>query len=158
MLAGTILHILGVIVWVGGTLFIHRSVYPALMVDSKIPNGIEIYLIILKRFFPWMWIAIVLTIGSGYWIIFSYYGGLELLAYYIQIMSGLGLTMLVNSIVMHLVPYRGLRAAVESDEIDKAVKQARFLHRLMGANLVLGLVTILMAIAGPEIQSVIAYL
>jgi uncharacterized membrane protein len=68
------LHILGAVVWVGGMFAIYVCLRPAL-VTLETPQRLQLMRATFQKFFPWVWIAILLLLASGYWMLFTTFGG-----------------------------------------------------------------------------------
>jgi hypothetical protein len=68
------LHILGAVVWVGGMFAIYVCLRPALGTLEP-PQRLRLMRVTFQKFFPWVWIAILLLLASGYWMVFTVFGG-----------------------------------------------------------------------------------
>ena len=87
------LHLLGVIVWVGGMFFAHMALRPAAVEVLEPPLRLPLMKRTLDRFFPWVWASIAAILSSGYLILFVMLrSGAGL---HVQIMQGTGLIMVV---------------------------------------------------------------
>ena len=58
------LHILGAVVWVGGMFGIYACLRPALDTLEP-PQRLRLMRVTFQKFFPWVWIAILLLLASG---------------------------------------------------------------------------------------------
>lgn len=134
------LHLLAAIVWVGGMFFAHQALRPAaLKLDP--PLRLPLWRDTFARFFPWVWGAIVLLPLSGYWMLFKLYGGFATAGVHIHVMQLLGLVMIGIFLFVYFVPYRGLRSCVETKDFAAAANHLARIRKLVGVNIVLGLVT-----------------
>src|SRR5436190_22018005 len=68
------LHIFGAVVWVGGMFAIYVCLRPALGTLEP-PQRLQLMRVTLQKFFPWVWVAILLLLVSGYWMVFTTFGG-----------------------------------------------------------------------------------
>src|SRR6266536_3512554 len=68
------LHILGAVVWVGGMFAIYVCLRPALGTLEP-PQRLRLMRVTFQKFFPWVWLAILLLLASGYWMLFMTFGG-----------------------------------------------------------------------------------
>ena len=68
------LHIFGAVVWVGGMFAIYVCLRPAL-VTLEPPQRLRLMRVTFQKFFPWVWMAILLLLASGYSIVFIVFGG-----------------------------------------------------------------------------------
>src|SRR5262245_3132731 len=67
-------HILSAVVWVGGMFAIYVCLRPALGALEP-PQRFRLMRVTFQKFFPWVWIAILLLLASGYWMLFTTFGG-----------------------------------------------------------------------------------
>ena len=140
------LHLLGVVVWVGGMFFAHMALRPAAQALPP-PQRLPLLAAALSRFVAWTAAAILLLVASGIAMIVLL-GGMRAVGVYVHVMIGLGLVMIL--IYGHLVasPLKRLRAAVAASDWPGAGAAMTMARRLVGINLVLGLVTITVAVFG----------
>ena len=68
MSAALALHLLAVIVWVGGMFFAHKALRPAAAGLQQPPERLPLLKGVLDHFFRWVWVAIIAILASGYWI------------------------------------------------------------------------------------------
>ncbi len=136
------LHLLGTLVWVGGMFFAHMALRPA--ANGLLEPGQRLPLLhgVLSRFFPWVWMAIAAILGSGYWVFLSVMGGKAPL--YIHLMQGVGLLMVVIFSFIYFGPFRRMGAALKAGELAAAGRQMAVIRRLIGTNLILGLIATLL--------------
>ncbi|MEW8693487.1 MAG: hypothetical protein AB2535_20830, partial [Candidatus Thiodiazotropha endolucinida] len=67
------LHIIGVIIWVGGMFFAHMVLRPALNDTLEAPQRLSLLLRVFDGFFPWVWVAVIAIVASGFWMLFMFY-------------------------------------------------------------------------------------
>ena len=65
------LHIIAVVIWVGGMLFAHMALRPVAASQLEPPVRLKLWVGVFGRFFPWVWVCIAVILVSGFWIIFS---------------------------------------------------------------------------------------
>jgi uncharacterized membrane protein len=141
------LHVLSVVVWVGGMFFAYMALRPAAVEVLEPPLRLSLWVATFKRFFPWVWVAIVLILGSGYWMIFKF-GGFGNLPLYIHVMNGLGLLMMAIYLHVFFAPFQKLKKAVSAENWPEGGKQLAMIRMLVGTNTILGLLTIAIATGG----------
>ncbi|MEZ5447975.1 MAG: CopD family protein [Thiolinea sp.] len=142
------LHVLSVTIWVGGMFFAYMALRPVAASLLEPPMRLSLWREVFARFFPWVWAAVILLLGSGYWIIFAVYGGMAGSPLHIHIMSGLGLLMMAIFLHVFFAPYRRLIRAVNETRWPEGAKALNQIRQLIGLNLLLGLLTITVATAG----------
>ena len=141
-------HILSVVIWVGGMFFAYMAMRPAAASVLEPPKRLPLWLATFKRFFPWVWLAIITILASGYFIIFGVYQGFANTPIFAHVMNGLGTIMMLIFFHVFFAPYRRLTQAVNDQDWPaggKALNQIRF---LIGLNLLIGLITIVVATLG----------
>jgi uncharacterized membrane protein len=143
------LHILAIVVWVGGMFFAHMALRPAVAV---LPPALRLPLVTatLATFFRWVAAAVVTIIATGFLIIFAK-GGFEGVGGHVHVMTALGLVMASIYGFVVAVPFPRARAAVASNEWETAGLALTQVRRLVGVNLILGLVTLTVAILGHDV-------
>lgn len=137
-----ILHVLCAVLWVGGMAFAILVLRPSLSVLEP-PQRLALHAQVFRRFFLIVWHAMPLIILSGYAMIFLYFGGMGGVRWPVHVMLLLGLIMAVVFLVIFFGPYRAFRAAQDGPTRAAAADRIR---KLISANLVLGLVTIVVSL------------
>ena len=142
------LHILASIIWIGGMFFAHFMLRPSAIEILEPPLRLPLWVAVFKRFFFWVWIASILLPLTGYWMIFSVFGGMENTGNYIHIMSLTGLIMLVIYAYIFFKPFQALKQAVDEKNYPLGAKQIDTIRVLVTTNLYLGLLTVIIASGG----------
>ena len=143
------LHQLGTIVWVGGMFFAHIALRPAVGELLEPVQRMPLMLRVFDRFFRWVWAAIILLWASGLWIFLSLYGGKAGL--YVHLMMGTAALMTALFLVVWFFPYRTMKAAVAAEDWPGAAKSLARIRVIILTNLLLGLVTTVLGVAGPKV-------
>lgn len=139
------LHVLAVIIWVGGMFFAVYILRPA--TGPMTPaERLPLWGRTLARFFPWVWVSVVLLPSTGYWLIFDLHGGFEELPVPFHIMHVVGWVMILIFLHLWFAPYARFRKALVADDLAEAGKQLNIIRLLVTVNLYLGLFN---AIIGP---------
>jgi uncharacterized membrane protein len=148
MSAAITIHILSAIIWVGGMFFAHFMLRPSSNEILEPPLRLALWVAVFKRFFFWVWIASITIILSGYWMIFGIFGGMANTGTSIHIMSLMGLIMFAIYSFIFFKPYQALKLAVEEKNYPLGGQQMNKIRLLVTTNLVLGLLTVVIASAG----------
>ncbi|MGZ3640459.1 MAG: CopD family protein [Ktedonobacterales bacterium] len=141
------IHVLAVVVWVGGMFFAYmvlRQSAGPLEPEARLALWHRVF----RRFFPWVWSSIILLLASGYGMLFLYFGGFAGAPLYIHIMQGIGIIMMLLFLHLFFVPWRRFSDAVQRKHAPEAVKHLGQIRRMIAANLVLGLLTIIVGVSG----------
>ncbi|MEN8166331.1 MAG: hypothetical protein ABFR65_02515 [Pseudomonadota bacterium] len=140
------LHLLAAIIWVGGMFFAHMALRPAVNELLQPPQRLPLMLKVFDGFFPWVWGSVVSILVSGFWILFSVHGGEAPVSQWI--MAGIGCLMALIFAFIYTFPYKRMAAALLAGELPKAGAAMLLIRRLIGINLILGLLVSLLAVAG----------
>lgn len=137
-------HLLAMTVWVGGMAYTLMVLRPAMTVlDPTMRRSLHGQT--GKRFFLLVWHAMPLMLLTGWAMIFGVYGGFAHLPVNVNIMHTLGLIMAALFLVLFFGPWKRFRAAAGAEDAVTAMGSMR---RLIGINLLLGVVTIIVASLG----------
>ena len=111
-----LLHVLGVVIWVGGMFFAYMALRPVAAVQLEPPLRLRLWAGVFGRFFPWVWASIAVILATGFWIIFAIFGGMANAGMYVHLMLTLGLVMMAIFMHVYFAPYRRLKAAVQAED------------------------------------------
>src|SRR5512135_3617188 len=106
-----LLHVLGVVVWVGGMFVMHVAVRPAAVETLQPAQRLPLIAAALKRFFDWVAVAIVAVLASGIGMILEG-GGFRNAHLSVHVMFAIGLAMMAIFLHIRFAPFRRLQAAV----------------------------------------------
>ncbi|MFT7365271.1 MAG: putative membrane protein [Marinobacter psychrophilus] len=142
------LHTLSAVIWVGGMFFAYMAMRPAVGEVIAAEQRGELWCQTLTRFFRWVWLAIVLLLITGYWMIFKGFGGMAGAGWHIHAMQTLGLIMMLLFFHLYFAPFRRLKLAVAANDPQEGGRQVGKIRRLVGINLIIGLVVVAVGSAG----------
>lgn len=142
------LHVLAAVVWVGGMFFAYMALRPAAAKMLEPPQRLPLWSQTLRRFFLWVWIAIVVLLASGYWIIWLVFGGFGNVGAHVQIMQTTGIIMIMIFLHVFFAPYRRMNQAIAAHDFTRAGAELARIRRLVGINLILGLLTVIVGAGG----------
>lgn len=138
------LHLIAAVIWVGGMAFALLVVRPSLGV-LELPQRLVLHAQIFRRFFLVIWHAMPLQLLTGYLMLFVLLGGFAEVNWAVHLMHLLGLLMTAIFLVVFFGPWRAMRAAMAVHDRAAAAACVDRIRRLISANLVLGVVTVLVA-------------
>lgn len=141
------LHLLGAMVWVGGMFFAHMALRPAAVEVLEPPQRLPLMKRTLDRFFPWVWVAIALILSSGYGVLVGILGAGAGL--HVHVMHSIALIMVALFCYIYFLPYRQMGQALQAGDLPGAGIQLAAIRRIIGINLVLGLLTTVIGTAKP---------
>ncbi|MGZ8253849.1 MAG: CopD family protein [Burkholderiaceae bacterium] len=142
-----LLHVLGVVIWVGGMFLMHVAVRPAAVELLQPPQRLPLIASVLGRFFFWVDVAIVAVLVSGIGMILEG-GGFRNAHLSVHLMFAIGLAMMAIFLHIRFAPFKRLQAAVIASDWPLAAQRLDQVRQLVTTNLVLGVVTIAVATIG----------
>jgi uncharacterized membrane protein len=142
------LHVIAVIVWIGGSFFGVMALRPALA-ELDMPARARLYAGVVKRFLPWAWGAVVTLLATGFYMVStSFDGGISGTPWFVRLMMGLGIFMMMLLGHVSFAPYKRLKRALAEKDDALATKAMGQMGLVMMINLGLGLIVILAAMMG----------
>lgn len=139
------LHLLGTTVWVGGMFFAYMILRPVAAARLDAPARLALWEGVLAKFFAWVWVAVVLILASGVYRM----GQLGRPPHYVLAMFASGVLMMLIFGYVFFVPWRRLREAVAAQDWPAGGAALGRIRRLVGINLLLGLLTMAFGALGP---------
>ena len=132
------IHLLCAIVWIGGMFFAYVALRPVAASQLEPPQRLNLWAATFRRFFPWVWVAVLALPISGYWMVGAM-GGFGAVGLHIHIMNGLGLLMVLLYIHLFFAHYRPLLLRVAAGDWPAAGKSLASIRKIIAINLGLGL-------------------
>ena len=138
------LHVISDVIWVGGMFVAYMAVRPAAGEVLDPPQRLRLWTGIFRRFFPWVWAAVVVILATGFWMM----GEMARVPIYIMVMTAIGIVM--SAIFMHVYfsPFARLKASVAAEDWKAGGAALNQIRILVGTNLLLGIVNIAVATLG----------
>ncbi len=135
-------HVLCAVIWVGGMFFAYVVLRPSLSVLEPIQR-IALHTQIFRRFFLIVWHVMPLILLSGFAALFGLFGGPATAPWNISVMMLLGLIMSAIFLMIVFGPYARFRRSTDRATIVASMDRIR---KLIAVNLVLGIVTVVVAL------------
>jgi uncharacterized membrane protein len=132
-----VLHLLAAIAWVGGMLFAHMSLRPSAMALEP-PLRLALWQRVFSRFFPLVWVCIVVLLVTGYGLTSM---GAGRGSHTVLTMMVIGWVMAALFAYLYFKPYAALRANLAAGNIPAAAAAQNRIRQIVMTNLILGLVT-----------------
>ncbi|MWV13094.1 DUF2269 family protein [Pseudomonas sp. R-28-1W-6] len=140
------LHLLAALIWVGGMFFAWMILRPAAVGVLEAPARLTLWAEVFRRFFQWVWLAVLLLPVSGMGLLHLRFAGFETAPRYVHIMIGLYLVMLALFLRIQFLQLPVLRRAIAAQDWPNGGAALGRIRKLVGINLLIGLG--LVAIAG----------
>ncbi len=141
-------HVVGVIVWVGGMVFAHFFLRPALQVQPDIapPQRLALMHAVLQRFFGAVAWAALIVVGSGLAMI-AHAAGAEgfRMPLHWTTMAAIGILMALIFVVIRFVHFPRLARAAAARDGPAGAAAMNAIRRWVTVNLVLGTAVVLVA-------------
>lgn len=141
-----LLHLFGVVVWVGGMFFAYMALRPVAAAVLEPPQRLGLWAGVFAKFFPWVWLSVALILTSGLYMLMLMGGASAPL--YVLAMLVLGVLMMLIFAHVFFAPYKKLKRAVAEQAWPAGGAALGQIRILIGINLSLGLITLAVAILG----------
>ena len=142
-----LLHLLGVTIWIGGMFFAYMALRPVAARLLQPPQRLPLWRETLGRFFTWVWLSIVALYGSGLHMLASAYG-MRAAPAYVLAMAAIATVMTLIFVYVYFGPFRELARQVHAQNWPAGGAALNRIRQLVATNLVLGIVTIAVAVFG----------
>lgn len=147
MIIGLAFHILAAVIWVGGMFFALMVLRPS---TGPLEPAVRLALWhrVFSRFFPWVWLSVAVLLVSGFAMVFLGFGGFAAVGRYVHIMMAVGILMVLIYAHLYFAPWQRFRRAVAAADWPTAAKNIEQIRLIVTANLVLGLITVVIGACG----------
>lgn len=139
------LHLLGVIVWVGGMAFAYLCLRPA-AAGLAPSQRLALWVAVFARFFPLVWASVALILFSGLTTMLRF--GFDSVPGAWHWMMAVGLVMMAVFAWIWFGPWRALRSAVAAEDWARGAQALNRIRQRVAFNLGLGIVTLAIATLG----------
>lgn len=139
-------HLLGAVVWIGGMFFAYLCLRPATS-GLEPPQRLPLWAATLERFFRWVWVAIVLILGSGFYMV-TVIAELGRIPVYVHLMLYIGVLMTLIFAYVFFSSFPTLKRAVAAQDWKTGGAALNQIRVAVAVNLALGLLNIVVATAG----------
>ncbi len=145
------LHVLSIIVWIGGMVFAHFFLRPSLAALEP-PVRLRLMHEVLGRFFQAVLVASLLTLGTGVWMLgrvakqVVQSGGSFQMPLAWTVMAVLGVTMVAIFLHIRFVLYKRLSRAVTASEWAAGAAAMAKIRTWVSINLGLGVLVVLVTL------------
>jgi uncharacterized membrane protein len=144
MTVALFLHLISDVIWIGGMFLAYVAVRPAAIEVLDPPQRLRLWTGIFRRFFPWVWAAVLLILGSGFMMM----GQMGAVPAYVIVMTVIGIIMSVIFLHIYFAPFGRLKRAVANEDWKAGGAALNQIRLLVGTNLALGLGNIAVAVLG----------
>ena len=141
------LHLLSAMFWVGGMAFAYWVLRPAAGPLDP-PVRLSLWRRVFATFLPWVGVAIVVLLGSGYAMLGKYFGGFAGAPLYINVMQGLGILMVLLYLHLFFAPWKRFRRALDQGALPEAASALNQICQIVAINLALGIVVVIVGGTG----------
>lgn len=142
------LHILATVIWVGGMFFAYMALRPVAASLLEPPQRLPLWTQVFDKFFPWVWVTIIILPMTGLWMVYSVFGGFGHVGLYIHLMTGIGTLMILLFLHVYFSHYRRMKQALAANDLPEAGRRLALIRFIIGFNLLLGLLVTFIASAG----------
>lgn len=133
-----LIHLLSIVIWVGGMFFAYVVLRPSAAEILQPPERLQLWNTVFSRFFKWVWVTSVLTVLTGISMIIQF-GGMANVPHYIHAMLMLGTIMLGIFVYVYVGQYRYFSISVAAKDWPKAAAILATIRKLIATNLLIGI-------------------
>ncbi|ARU31037.1 hypothetical protein CAP31_04630 [Sulfuriferula sp. AH1] len=144
MILAKFLHVLSVVIWVGGMFFAYMALRPIAAERLEPPQRLSLWEGVFGRFFPWVWASVALILVSGLYMMAQ----LGKPPVYVMLMFVLGVVMMLLFAHVFFAPFKRLKRAVVAQDWKAGGGALGQIRKLIAINLTLGLLTVTIATLG----------
>lgn len=138
------LHVIFAVIWVGGMFLAYVCVRPAMVEVLEPPQRLKLWTGIFRRFFPWVWAAVIVLFATGFYMI----GKMGAIPIFVHVMALLGVVMTLIFVHIWFAPFRRLKRAVAAEDWKAGGAALNQIRILVATNLALGLLNVAVAMLG----------
>ena len=142
-----LIHLLAVLLWVGGMFFAYTVLRPAAVEVLEPPQRLSLWDAVFHRFFKYVWGAVAALLVSGFYMIYLL-GGMLHVPRYVHIKLALGLAMTVIYSYVFFACYVPFSLHVANQRWKEAGEMLGQIRKLVALNLLLGLLTVCVVLIG----------
>lgn len=136
-----LIHLISVLIWVGGMFFAYVVLRPAAVDVLQPPERLRLWGNVFHRFFNWVWGALGLILVTGLYMIYLY-GGMSHAPHFVHAMLLLGLLMAGVYGYVFFACYVPFSLHVARERWKEAGELLGRIRKLVAVNLTLGLLTV----------------
>lgn len=141
------LHILSAVIWVGGMFAAYMCLRPAAG-PLEAPQRLGLWRRFFAKFFPWVWVAVLLLLATGYWMLLTSFGSFKGAPLYINLMQTIGLVMVGLFMWLFHGPWLKFKRAVDAQDWPAAAAQLNRIRQIIAVNMPLGLIVVVIGGTG----------
>lgn len=138
------LHVISAVIWVGGMFFAYMALRPVAAQRLEPPQRLQLWEGVFSRFFPWVWAAIALILGSGL-IMMAMLGKPQMS---VMLMATTGIVMMLLFAHLYFALFGKLKRAVAEQSWALGGEILGKMRKIIAMNLALGLLTVTIATLG----------
>ena len=142
-----LIHLLAVVIWVGGMFFAYMVLRPSAVEVLEAPQRLRLWDAVFGRFFGWVWAVVAALLVSGFYMIYLA-GGMANVPRYVHIMLALGLAMMVIFGYVFFACYVPFSLDVSNQRWKEAGEMLGKIRKLIALNLSLGLLVVCVVATG----------
>ncbi len=146
MRIAVLIHLLGVIVWLGGMFFAHVCLRPVAAEQLPPPQRLPLLAAVLGRFFRAVTVAVLAILATGFWRFAETAGSSIPWHWHAMAMTGMLMAAIYAAILLRFYPR--LKAAVAVQDWPAGGAAMNAIRMLVLVNLNLGVLTVVVALLG----------
>lgn len=143
------LHGIAATLWIGGIFFAFVALRSAAAEVLEPQHRLILWRATYRNFFRFVWVFVVILLITGYYGLFSRFGGFADSPPYVHLMHTIGLIMVGIFCHLYFALYRTFSRLIDDNDTISAPVLLKKIRLLMASNLVLGIAITAVGICGP---------
>lgn len=139
------LHLLAVILWLGGMFFAYFCLRPAAATVLEPPQRLPLWAAVFSRFFPMVAAAVAVILATGFGMMIQ--TGFSQAPPGWHVMAALGIAMALVFAWIYFLLFPALRRHCTASSWPDAARALNAIRRLVAVNLALGVATVVAALS-----------
>ena len=143
------LHGIAATLWIGGIFFAFVALRSAAEEVLEPQHRLILWRATYRKFFRFVWVFVVVLLSTGYYGLFTRFGGFADSPLYLHLMHTIGLIMVGIFCYLYFALYRPFSRLIDDNDTTSATVFLKKIRLLMAFNLVLGVAITAVGICGP---------
>ncbi|GLQ36661.1 hypothetical protein GCM10007908_02810 [Rhizobium albus] len=141
------IHVLATVFWVGGMAFAYLVLRPAAAPLDPAAR-LTLWRNVFAKFLPAVGWAVIALLVTGFAMTFVTFGGFAGAPVSVHVMTLTGILMMLLFFHIVAAPWKRFRTAIDAGDFAQGARNLDKIRKLVGMNLVLGLLTVVIATTG----------
>jgi uncharacterized membrane protein len=142
------LHVVAFVILVGGWFRAYVAMRSA-SADYDALSSLQLQRRLMKTFFPWVWISLLVLLVTGYVNLFTAFGGFAAAPLYVNLMQAIGWVMIALFAWLFFGPWREFNYEMDAENWPTATDNVKRIQKIIFMDMWLGFIVVLIGSTGP---------